>query len=581
MPTIWPCPEKIDCPCSDNPLGNFSSESPDPFTHFSRQFPINDPPLNGDPNVFVAVNCGASCTSPVSQFDADACALRLATQCEKPPPLVGNQALSCQADCPDGPPFTVNIAAGTYLAETQELADAIARSFCLDEAIASRHCDMPGPPPPPPPNPNTPCPHITGTSTTPINANEGDNITLSVSYTYASTAMLMFVWFKDGVATYSTPNSTLNINPVEQVDAGDYILGIYASGCFPVFSSPIQVNVTASCPPEAGSDAPDTLDIMHVKDWETYSLTTPDFQVLVSSVGFCNPTFFHFVTPSNGLDHPPGAYGLKYVSGYFSLISSGCSGLTPVPGLAHVYQLVDEQFNVDLPVGCNFQGLAHVFRPMAGDPPPSGPGMGSGATVCGTNAADVQAQLTAALSGKVCMSDPYPPDNTFLDFLHTNMGGLFSLYFDDNSTESPPIVASTLKFSVLQITGQIPQPRKLKIDNFGMVSGEFSNPAIGANWDGKIPTRTTYTSSVLQWNAPASGGFGGAQLEWINNHPTSANGFGWRISIYGAGPTLVWSGLKAIDDTSIGRYYKDASQTPIGPECLTCSDDSPVGWSPP
>ncbi len=581
MATIWPCPEAIDCPCADaNPLGNFSSENPDPFTHFARVFFPNPIDLNDPTQVFIATSCGKACVSTESQEDANACALRMAVLCVQPPPpsapndpvLFGNRAISCQAECPEGPPFVLSVPAGTYLARTQELADLIAQSFCQDDVLQFRQCEMPGPPP----TPGAPCPHITSQTASPINANDGDNVTMTVNYTYASAMMLMFVWFKDGVATYATPTSTLTLNAVGPSDAAQYILGIYASGCFPVFSSPITLNVTSACPPEVGPDAPTTLDIIHTTSWETWTIDNPDLSPLVSANPFCNPTGLQKATPSNGLDHPPGIWGWKYVTGSFGSLDPGfCGVATPYSASTGIYQLVDQEFNYDSPIVCNLQCLANACRGLPGDPPPVG-SFGTGLAVCGSTIGDTIAQLTAFWAGKAFCGDPYPPDNSF-DFAHTNTGGPFQLYVADGSFGDTFL--APLQIQCIQLTGGIPQPRKLQIDNFGVVAADFTDPAIGANWSGDIPTRTTYTSAAVVWNAAASGGFGGATLEWFNTHPTSANGFGWRLRIYGAGPTLVWEGIKGIDTDSLGMYYKTAA-TPVGPACMNCSDASVTQWFP-
>jgi len=396
---------------------------------------------------------------------------------------------------------------------------------------------------------------------------------MTVNYTYASTMMLMFVWFKDGVATYATPTSSLTLNAVGPSDAAQYILGIYASGCFPVFSSPITLNVTSACPPEVGPDAPSTLDIIHTTDWETWTIDNPDLSPVLSSNAFCNPTGLIGVTPSNGLDHPPGTYGFRYVTGFVGGLGFGCPPLMPVTGVVDAYQIADDNANIDSPIVCNFQGLAHECRTLPGDPPPAG-NFGGGLSVCGTNNADVIAQLQAFWAGKAFTVDPYPVDN-LLDFKHTNTGGQFRVYMNDSGV---PIVVP-LQLKAIQLDGNIPQPRKLQIDNFGVVAADFTDPAIGANWNGSIPTRTTYTSAAVLWTAAASGGFGGATLEWFNGHPTSANGFGWKLKIFGAGPTLVWEGIKGIDTDSLGLYYKTAA-TPVGPSCMNLSDASATQWFP-
>lgn len=585
MPTKWPCDNAIACPCDENPLFNISSENPDPFTFFARRFFPNVPYINDPPGVFVAPSCGQSCTSAISQEDADACALREAVLCVQPPPppdvgdpmLFGNRAISCSAECPEGPPFVLNIAAGTYIARTQEMADLIAQSFCNSDVIRLRQCDMPGPPPDP--TPGTQCPVITGSSpASPVNLQAGDDVTLIFTYTYNSPSMLMFVWYLNGVPTYATMSAQLSLMDVTDMNEGQYILGIFASGCFPVFSNPIQVNV-AGCPAEIGDPAPDTLDIEHPVDWEVATLSSTAQLVDIVSVNpFCNPTFECQFTPSNGLDHPPGAFGLKYVSGYLDGGGSGGCPMFTTRFEVSVFRLTDEDFNFDEPIACNGQGLANVWRTMPGDPPPTG-SFGGGLNDCYLDGATAQAAFTAYFADKRFVQEPYPPDNVAFNFFHTNTSGSFSIGFLTDVASFPAIL-SPLSYQIIQITGNIPQPRKLQINDFFTIAAQFSNPALAANWSGDFNTRDAYTSTDLRWEAGAIGAFGGAKVSYITNHPTSTNGKGWKIEIYGAGPALVWQGLKAIDATSEGRYYRDNSATPTGPDCLSCIDASDTQWFP-
>lgn len=256
--TIWPCQNIIDCFCLDNPFRNLTSENPDPLTFFARVFPPFPVTINGPLDTFWAPGCVSDCFSTVSQFDAEACALRQATVCNNSPPtgnppgpqLFGNEPQSCEVACPMGESFTYSIPAGTFLAVNQELANLIAQSFCYEQAFALRDCDQPPGPP------VTVCPTITGVSPAgPINANVGDNITLSATYTFpGSASALLFVWFLNGspIATLHD-DPTLQINDIMESDEGDYTLGIFANGCDPVFSNPITINVgcVAEVPPPA------------------------------------------------------------------------------------------------------------------------------------------------------------------------------------------------------------------------------------------------------------------------------------------------------------------------------------------
>lgn len=252
----WPCPTIVDCACGENPFRNLSSENPDPLTFFARSFPPFPPTINGPLDTFWAPGCVSDCFSVVSQFDAEACALRQATICNNSPPtgnpagpeLFGNEPQSCEVACPMGESFSYSIPAGTFLAVNQELANLIAQSFCYEQAFRLRNCDEPPGPP------NAVCPTITGVSPAgPINANVGDNITLTATYSFpGSVSALIFVWFLNGspiAILHDDP--TLQINDIMESEEGDYTLGIFANGCPPVFSNPITINVgcVAEVPP--------------------------------------------------------------------------------------------------------------------------------------------------------------------------------------------------------------------------------------------------------------------------------------------------------------------------------------------
>lgn len=106
-----PCPNKIDC--APSPFLNYSSEAFDLFEFYGI--------------AYGADGCIGRCTSFVSQADADACALRQQVLCEGGEfPNYENEPQTCTVFCPDGSSFSYTVDAGTYTAETQELANAIA-----------------------------------------------------------------------------------------------------------------------------------------------------------------------------------------------------------------------------------------------------------------------------------------------------------------------------------------------------------------------------------------------------------------------------------------------------------------------
>jgi hypothetical protein len=262
------------------------------------------------------------------------------------------------------------------------------------------------------------------------------------------------------------------------------------------------------------------------------------------------------------------------VSGFFYTIDPGSCGVaTPVSANFQIFQVVDEENDYDNPIVCNGQGLAHACRTMPGDPPPVG-NFGGGLFVCASDTTDAQNQLSAFWSDKAVTPLPYPPDN-LLDFSHSNTGGMFSYYFPDPTGST----VVTLVFKALQIAGQIPQPRKLSVFNYAGLIAQFSNPAAAADWNGQFLTRDNFDSTKVNWIAPAGGNFGGAKVEWFNGHPTSANGFGWKITLYDKFLIPFYVAIKGIDATSEGRYYRDAS-SPAGPDCLVIDDASSTIWYP-
>lgn len=152
----------------DYPFVNLSSESPDVDVFIGRRNvspPGGGPPLGG---FFYAIGCLGFCVSPVSQEEADLCALRQEMDClsinwpEFPPnpgvplppdspnnpppgppnprPLYNNVAQSCNFTCPDGQLFTFTVPAGTFTAFSQAAADASAHSYACNQAVAQRLC---------------------------------------------------------------------------------------------------------------------------------------------------------------------------------------------------------------------------------------------------------------------------------------------------------------------------------------------------------------------------------------------------------------------------------------------------------
>lgn len=159
---INPCPSKLDCPEGVNPLGNFTSERPEPVINIARrssQFTFGDPALGSN---FVSTGCVGTCVAP-TQEEADACALAQVVGCVQahnkvppdeplvdppgvppdspnPPPVFGNAPQTCNTTCPDGLPFSFTVAGGRFFASSQALANAMALSDACNQVVQNRVC---------------------------------------------------------------------------------------------------------------------------------------------------------------------------------------------------------------------------------------------------------------------------------------------------------------------------------------------------------------------------------------------------------------------------------------------------------
>ncbi len=143
MPSI-PCQTKIDCfPCFDEPIRNFSNESPDQDRFISRFAFLNAiPPIRQYPDfdqegggIFLQVGCMRWCWSTISQADADDCAARQAVECAFAPLVPGfpipdqfhpnrislfyNEAVAGHYVCPDGNVFTYTLPANELVGVSQ------------------------------------------------------------------------------------------------------------------------------------------------------------------------------------------------------------------------------------------------------------------------------------------------------------------------------------------------------------------------------------------------------------------------------------------------------------------------------
>ncbi len=147
-----PCPVKTNCPCDDNPLGNFSSEAPDKdvFLGFSTGA-VATVPQPGTP--FDNPTGYSFCESEESQESADLCAAKGAIENNadngnpSTPPgntandggnwgvaLYQNSEQSCTVDCPNGGQFTYVVPAGAVTDLNPTIVDRAAASLACKNA---------------------------------------------------------------------------------------------------------------------------------------------------------------------------------------------------------------------------------------------------------------------------------------------------------------------------------------------------------------------------------------------------------------------------------------------------------------
>lgn len=157
-----PCPNVIDCPGSDFPVSNFSSEAPDRelFVGINWGWGWNLPPLG---SFWSHSNCLTFCESSISQEDADLCAARENLLCVNspggdpatgdggggPPPFCQvlpqfcaplfpgtqtyfNDTQTCSYRCPDGTVNFYTVLAGKFAATSKAQANAMAFSYACN-----------------------------------------------------------------------------------------------------------------------------------------------------------------------------------------------------------------------------------------------------------------------------------------------------------------------------------------------------------------------------------------------------------------------------------------------------------------
>lgn len=568
MPHLCTTP---NCPCSQNPLANLTSEQPDKEVFIGLFWSFIDPFLGRN---WTTVQCGETCQSSISQADADACARRLADRCvlcsdPNPPcpPLP-----PCPEPCVDPPlppcpmPFcnvpqgcqnsqySSQVSAGEFYAHTQADADAIAASACQTRLMTG------------PRTPNAPgCPIIISMSpVSPINTFLGDNVVISAVISYTGSDPLTYLWYVDGLPLVNTPTASLALNAVTPADSGTYVLQVSVAGCPDTLSPGVILDVASSCVEDFGPPPPigaTPFEITSEVEWETFSVVPSDYSTFVSSDVLCNPTFEEQVAWANQPDHPPGVYQLQYLSGFFEEIAPTCG--FPICSFVQVLRMWDDEHNFDAPIVCaDDRWLANGWAFCNC----------SGQSFTGASRVVIQNQYLALLFNERYGLTPFggSPANA----THSNTGGDFRIIADGNLVLSNYTCQPgyELTFKVWQISGLIQQPRKLVVDNWNVIKSDL--PASVANvWGGHLNVRTSYVGSALQWDAPALGTFGGAKCYYTQAHPTSPNGCGWVLEIYSAPLVLEWRGFKVTNDTGNGNYLLDPS-IPSNLACINLLDNS-------
>lgn len=154
-----PCDQSLNCPGSDWPIENFSSEKPDRFFYVSNFFGFNQPYLGSN---WSSSYCFGQSESFVSQDEADIQAINDSILCSDEPktpdpvdpgtpngqqpgysPPVGpeyNTTQGCQVNCPDGSGFTYTVRAGQVVSQSQYMANRVAQSIACNSANKYKIC---------------------------------------------------------------------------------------------------------------------------------------------------------------------------------------------------------------------------------------------------------------------------------------------------------------------------------------------------------------------------------------------------------------------------------------------------------
>lgn len=140
------CSPQVDCPGSDSPILNLSSEGPDSQVFIGTNW---GPPFTPPPgNRWTDQGCLTTCDSTISQADADQCAARQELLCvtghpnnpDTPPTIICNTPQTAVVNCPDGSPFAFTVAGGLFCGRSQTLVNEQALAFATQSAQVNKIC---------------------------------------------------------------------------------------------------------------------------------------------------------------------------------------------------------------------------------------------------------------------------------------------------------------------------------------------------------------------------------------------------------------------------------------------------------
>lgn len=253
------------------------------------------------------------------------------------------------------------------------------------------------------------------------------------------------------------------------------------------------------------------------------------------------------------IDAPPGRYDFGYISGFFN---------DPDPTLPPVRAgntVVQWGMDTDHPGGIYDAGGNLIgYDPLVNQiytagPPPGATIPASGLSTSGPSYDNVEAQF------QVFWNTPGAEKRWKNAADHGNDGGLISAVLETATIPNPVSQEPGYEqyISLVQISGLIQQPRKVRIAAWNVIKSNFP-AAIRDNWDGTFPIRTVYTETTLTYTAAAAGAFPGATCFYTQSHPTAPNGCGWVVQV-GA----YWTGLLEVGNQPTGIYIQSGIAPPV------------------